>query len=342
MISIGSNIRSNTDPLTKVTVKYLYDAIRNPKPSIEAKLRQLRIVREINPTQYADLKRQLPYFVCAMFNPPYRHGDNFAFTEYFIIDIDHLADKDMDALTLRERLAKDDRVLMCFVSPGGDGLKIMMKLKERCYDAALYKVFYRLFAHRFSLQYGLQQVIDTRTCDVVRACFISIDEGVYFNPQCEPVCLKDYLDADYDINQALTLKRETERRAEDTSQPRIEESESAGQKIDQDAIALIRKTLNPNAKLKNQKAAIYVPKVLDDIMNDLRLYIEGKGVVVDEVLNISYGKKMRFKVGLKKAEVNLFFGKKGFSVVQSPRTGTDAEMNALMAEVVEAFIVEKL
>lgn len=74
---------------------------------------------------------------------------------------------------------------------------------------------------------------------------------------------------------------------------------------------------------------------------DLRLCVSEKGVAITEVLNISYGKKLRFKIGLKQAEINLFFGKQGFSVVQSPRTGTDAEMNRLMADVVEAFIVEK-
>lgn len=93
MISIGTNIKSTTDLLQKVTVKYLCDAIRHPKPAISTRLRQLRIVKELNAAQYATLKQQLPYFVCAMFNPAYRKTENFAYTEYFIIDIDHLSDK---------------------------------------------------------------------------------------------------------------------------------------------------------------------------------------------------------------------------------------------------------
>lgn len=40
MISIGTNIKSTTDLLQKVTVKYLCDAIRHPKPAISTRLRQ--------------------------------------------------------------------------------------------------------------------------------------------------------------------------------------------------------------------------------------------------------------------------------------------------------------
>lgn len=38
------------------------------------------------------------------------------------------------------------------------------------------------------------------------------------------------------------------------------------------------------------------------------------------------------------AEINLFYGKHGFSVVQSPKTGTSAELNGLMSQLVNSFI----
>ena len=72
MISIGKNITSSADMLQKVPVKYVYDCLRNPRPEIESAIRQLRIIREIDAKQYTALKRQLPYMVCGMFNPPYR------------------------------------------------------------------------------------------------------------------------------------------------------------------------------------------------------------------------------------------------------------------------------
>lgn len=339
MISIGSNVAVASDQLSKVTVRYLSDAIRNPKPVIEARIRQLRIVKQLNPSQYTNLKKMLPYFVCAIFNPPYRKTENFAYTEYFVIDIDKVSEKGLVITELKRRLSRDSRVMMCFVSPGGDGLKIMMRLKERCYDAAVYKIFYRLFADKFSIQYGLQQVVDMTTCDVARACFISVDPEAYSNLECEAVDIKDYINPGHDVQQAIALKNETEQKAKFQS---LQQPKEKSPDPDKSTIDMIRKTLNPNAKIDKHRPPAYVPAQLDNIMDDLQLYVTEKGVTITEVINISYGKKLRFKVGLKKAEINLFFGKHGFSVVQSPRTGTDAEMNKLMADVIEAFIVEKI
>lgn len=93
MLSAGKNVKSATEPLIKVQERYVYDAIRSPKPELATLLRQLRTVRRINAAEYRTQKVRLPYIVCAMFNPPYRRTENFAYTESFIIDIDHIADK---------------------------------------------------------------------------------------------------------------------------------------------------------------------------------------------------------------------------------------------------------
>ena len=81
MLSVGKNIASSADALAKMPVDYLYHSLRNPKPEISARVRQLRIVRHLDEKQYGLLKRTLPYVVCGMFNPPYRSINNFAYTE---------------------------------------------------------------------------------------------------------------------------------------------------------------------------------------------------------------------------------------------------------------------
>ena len=143
MISFGTNIQSNADMLQKIPVKYLYDSLRHPRPDIVSSIRQLRIVRELDNKQYSSLKRKLPYLVCGMFNPPYRRTENFAYTEYFIIDIDHLSEKGLSLADTRKCIEKDTRTVLSFVSPGEDGLKVLFKLKERCYDSGLYSLFYK-------------------------------------------------------------------------------------------------------------------------------------------------------------------------------------------------------
>ena len=45
------------------------------------------------------------------------------------------------------------------------------------------------------------------------------------------------------------------------------------------------------------------------------------------------------QLGKREAEINLFYGKRGFSVVQTPRSGTNAELNDLMAELIDNFLL---
>ena len=333
MISFGTNIQSNADMLQKVPVKYLYDSLRHPRPDIVSSIRQLRIVRELDNKQYSLLKRKLPYLVCGMFNPPYRRTENFAFTEYFIIDIDHLSEKGLSLADTRKRIEKDTRTVLSFVSPGEDGLKVLFKLKERCYDSGLYSLFYKSFLAIFSEQYALQQVVDIRTSDVTRACFVSIDPNAYYNPNADAIDLNAFVDTN---NPYALFEQKRKQEQQEKEQETLSKAENRPSDPDSTAMERIKQLLNP--KPHKEKPPVYVPKELNDIIADLKSYIEQTGVIVPEIINIQYGKKIRFEMGLKKAEVNLFFGKKGFSVVQSPRSGTNAELNRLMAELVTTFI----
>ena len=71
MLSAGVNLLRDSDTLRKVTVDYLYHSLRNPKEEVKSRIHQLRVVRSLDEKQYKVLKRELPYIVCGMFNPPY-------------------------------------------------------------------------------------------------------------------------------------------------------------------------------------------------------------------------------------------------------------------------------
>ncbi len=338
MISFGKNIRSTDDKLGKVPVRTVFDSIRNPKPHIAALLSQLRVVRQLAPAQYAKIKTQLPYLVCAMFDPPVRRTENFAYTQYFIIDIDHISSKGIVMEDLRKKLENDPRTMLYFASPGGDGLKVMMKLAERCYDAGLYKTFYKTFVMKFSAQYQLEQVVDTHTCDVARACFISADSLAFFNPEPEPVDVSSFINPDENPQLAFDIKHEADKAAKEGD--KAAEKKRAPEP-DASILKSIREKLDPRIKDKPEKKAAYVPEELKEIMDALREYITEKGIAVDQIIGIQYGQKIRCHVGVRKAEVNLFYGKHGFSIVQSPRTGTDGESNELLADTVRSFLVSK-
>lgn len=337
MISAASNIRDINETLKKMPIRHLYDVIRNPKECTKSLLRQLRVVKQLNPSQYASLKRQLPYFVCAMFNPPYRKTENFAYTEYFIIDIDHVSEKGLILDDLFKTIAKDPRTSLCFRSPGGDGIKVIMKFSERCYDVGLYKMFYKVFLVKYSRQYGLEQVVDTRTCDVTRACFLSADEDAFFNPDAESVVISEYLNPDADISLAFDLKKEADKEICEIERRNTREHDPEPSK---DALTKIRETLKMPTRQVLPKVEAYVPKELENIMEGLKKYVEGKDITLTSVASIQYGKKLKFIVAMRKAEINLFYGKRGFSVVQSPKTGTDKGANELMVDVINSFLME--
>ncbi|MBR8713716.1 CRISPR-associated primase-polymerase type B [Porphyromonas levii] len=339
MLHAGSHIATSGDPLSKVPLDYLYHSIKNPKPHILNRIKQLRAVRNIDPKQYSLLKRDLPYIVCGAFNPAVRRTENFAFTSYFIIDIDHVAEKGLELTALREKIEADSRVLLSFVSPSADGLKLLFHLSERCYDAGVFSLFYKLFVRDFSIQYGLDQVVDSKTSDVTRACFISYDPEVYYNPEATPVDLGALVDS----RNPYMMFGEKKRLEEDEKCREEEQEKSATPKgdVDQEVMQRIKEILG-KVPPKPDKPAPYVPEQLNMIMTELSTYISETGLIVDEVINISYGKKIRASVGTNKAEINLFFGKRGYSVVQSPRTGTSAELNEALAKMVESFVYNRI
>ncbi len=335
MISVGSNITLKDDVLTKTPIEYLYRSISSPRPELSAKLRQLRIVRDIDLNKYNELKKRLPYVVCAIFNPPYRRKENFAYTEYFVLDIDNISQKEFSLQSIKERIIKDSRVMLCFISPSEDGLKVFFRLKERCYDPNIFSIFYRTFTHSFSEQYNLQQVVDIRTSDVSRACFLSVDSQAFYRSDAERIDLTTFVDLD-DSLELFKLSDELKKEAKATAKAGAKDHEP---EPSPEVLKHIKSILNPKALEKVAKRT-YVPNELTEIIPQLQRFVEENGVQVVEIKNINYGKQIKFKAAGKNGEVNLFYGNRGFSIVQSARTGTDPEFNKLMADLIKTFLFE--
>lgn len=336
MIQAGKNVTAINDPLMKIKPEYLYHKLINPDAEISSRIRQLRVVRQVDPKQYSQLKKMLPYVVCGLFNPPYRRTEHFAYTEYFMLDIDNLSERDISVGALRAKLQSDARVMLCFLSPGEDGLKVMFRLKERCYDAGIYSLFYRLFAKQFAAQYHLEQAIDARTCDVARACFISMDSQAYFSQEAELVDIGAFMNED-NSSELFQAKKELDR--EQHERPKQVDKLETASGPDVEALLKIKSLLNPRLKNLVEKKEAHVPEELDSLMNRLQPYLVEAGMLITEVVNIHYGKKIRMKVNFREAEINLFYGRKGYSVVQSPRRGTNDELNELCALLIQQFLI---
>ena len=336
MISAGQNIRAVDDPLQKLQLLYFYYSVKNPRPDLAAKVRQLQIALNMDESQYRRLKCTLPYVVCGHFLSNIRRTENFSYTEYFILDIDHISSKGFSVKDLREKIQVDSRVVMTFLSPSQDGLKAFFKLSERMTDAGLYSIFYKIFASQFAKQYGLEQVIDAKTSDVTRACFFSVDPDAYFNEKAELVDASKFVDANNTF-ELFQQKKEVEKEQKNlqSAQPQTEQKSVDPGKETMDRI---RGVLNPNALKKPDKPAPFVPKVLVALTDELKEYLEGLGIQILSMTDISYGRQILAQVGLNKAQVNVFYGKHGFSVVRTNKCGTSADLAETLGQLVEQFI----
>jgi tetratricopeptide (TPR) repeat protein len=338
LLSYGKHITQKDDLLTTIEPQQVFEAIKQPEESVKSQIERLRLVKTIDKNQYGLLKRQLPYWVCGIFNPPYRRIENFGYAECFIVDIDHITEKGLDINSLRTKFTTDSRTMLCFVSPGEDGLKIMFRLNERCSDAGRYSLFYKTFIQILAQQYGFEQVVDKTTSDVSRACFTSYDPDIFFNPGADTVNMKDFVDFDNPF-ETKVLEHQLKKEDDERKKNRPKENEQP-KGPDEDAFAFIRERLNAKKNAVRNKPQVYVPEQLNQILEKLQAYIAEVGVTVEEIVDIQYGKKFKFRSGLSQAEVNLFFGKKGFSVVKSPRQGTSEQLNELMTTYIQLFIAD--
>jgi len=330
MIQAGKNITSAADKLHKIEMSYLYHAVNNPRQEILQQISQLRRVLTLNSLRYRELKKKLPYVVAGAFSPPYRKKENFAYIDHVILDIDHLSDKDLTTEVLKSKLKNDPSVELMFVSPGNDGLKIFFSLEEKLYDHGKFSLFYKVFARYFAKKFSIDQVVDNVTSDVTRACFFSYDPEAYYNPECERVKVASLIDFEdyFQVREAKKMEKEIDKTEEKTETPE--------DPIDDEKLIEIKKKLGVRVRttpLKN----IFVPEEVEAMVEKVKSMVSEHGIEPDEVSNINYGKKFRFHMDMKKAEINLFYGKNGFRVVKSPKKGTYPELNDVVFSILCSY-----
>lgn len=324
-LQIGLNIISPNDPLKKITVEQFYHLIKEGDENLRSKINQLRIIQSIEPKRYQVLKKMLPYVTCGIFNPPYRRTENFASIHLFIIDVDHLTSNEIDMATLRNRLTADKRIHLMFGSPGNDGLKLLFCLDSKCYDAARYSLFYKLFATRFAGEHNIAHAIDKVTSDVTRACFLSVDEDTWYNPFSDTVTMNTYIDFDsyHSVKQA---GEEIKNAIENNPQPFTGQTVKIDRKeLPPDILQQIKEKLNPNIKIKHEKK-IFVPEQVIAIVNSVEEKMKTYGITTIQVQSIHYGKKFVFGLDNRWAQLNIFFGKQGYKIVKTPASGSNEEL----------------
>ncbi|MDA8972501.1 CRISPR-associated primase-polymerase type B [bacterium] len=333
MLQFGTKITQPGDGLQKITIDRLYQGISQPKAILRDKIEQLRTIKEVDEKQYRQLKKYLPYFVCGIFHPAIRRTEHFAAIEYFVLDLDHLVEAELDRDGLMRLIATLPEVVLAFISPSGDGVKILLRLSEKCTDAALFSVFYKIFALQFAERHGLTQVIDYRTSDVTRACFFSYDPDAYFNPIATSINIEAYV-KDLNFDQAESDIKAAQQFV-DEQQATIQKKETTS--LDEDILQQIKSKLNPNARTRKKKQYTESPQV-ERVIPILAEQLAAYNIQLVETQKISYGKKIKLSANKMWAEINVFYGKKGWSVVKTTKSGSHPALAQLGAQAIEEIL----
>lgn len=333
-MTFGTHLTSQDDPLKRVSVEQVLYKIKNPSIAFESQISRLRVIKSLDSDSYKKQKVLLPYFVCSLFHPLFRKKENFAAAYHMVIDIDHCLSQGFSLNNIKIKLSEDPEIRAVFISPSGDGLKVILDFDQPITDPALYSLFYKKYLFEFAKKYALENVVDFVTHDISRACFFSADRNAYINENCKPLEVGTLID---ESNQSVFFEVEKAFRAEAAKHDNKGLDNNAFDKVlDDDTLNKIKSKLFPKRIVK-EKPSVYVPAEIDSIRQDLANHLKQFGMELKGEDPIQYGRKLRIEGGKYFAELNIFYGKKGFSVVKTPKTGSNRELAELAYEAIMLF-----
>ena len=173
-VSFATNIRIAKTSIQ--SLRWIIEQIRTSK-YLQEKIAYLRSEPSLEKRQ--ELKKELlPYFCTASFNGGNRRNKDFKSIRFVVIDIDHIQDR-LDEI--ETKLRKDDEVFMSFLSPSGDGFKVIFALDREVSSEDEFRSIYQQLRQNMKDKYGVET---DNTIDPARACFLSYDPDLYLNDHC--------------------------------------------------------------------------------------------------------------------------------------------------------------
>ncbi|MFM2392281.1 MAG: hypothetical protein RLZZ546_258, partial [Bacteroidota bacterium] len=289
--SFGMNVKDNCTPLKIIEVKELIEIITSGTRDIANTTHNLRKVIKYSKEHYRNMKTQLPFVSCSIFEQNIRKYEHFISANGWIIDIDSDVTLDKD---LRHRIVSDSRVFIAFTSPNGMGLKLFFKFIKPYADKVNYKSAYKAFTQEFALKYGLMSQIDFKNCDVSRVCFICYDKDCHYNEEAEKIDPEIFV---HKIVLTSSVQLEEEDKNEKSS-------------IDEKTYRNILHRLGTAPRSIQSKPMVpyEVIKVIEPITIKLREY----EIEVVETEPVQCGMKIMGRSGNDKAEVIIYYGKQGY------------------------------
>jgi len=101
-----------------------------------------------------------------------------------IIDIDGLKDEEIELL--KQKMQQNPSIYSYFLSPSGNGLKVILRFAETITDSNQFSENYKHYAKWFEGEFDVKT---DKTSDAARACFFSSDPELYFNVEAERIAV---------------------------------------------------------------------------------------------------------------------------------------------------------
>ena len=339
MIRLGKHVTQAGDQLYDVSLDKFHKALINPDGEVASIQRRLQAIRAMDPAQYRRMKISLPYVVCAQFHPKVRRKENFLFADRFLVDIDHLSEFELNMEELKTAFALDDRVELMFVSPSGDGLKVLFKIEPKITDAAYYVVFYKAFCLSLEKRYQLRAALDHKTHDVSRCCFVSFDPQAYFNPQAIAIAPESLVNKEsfFDIEQVEQEAAKIQKTHQEQAKvPEQIEKSNPTQDLPEEVLAFIKEKTGQRVRKKADEKYHEQPEELEAIMDRLQEYLLEINARIESIKPISYGRQLKISSSAIWSEINVFFGKRGVSIVATTKSGSHREFGKTITDYLKA------
>ena len=182
-VSVFADVRKVTRPPARVNVDTVLERIRTGDNGLKELITKIRTSdgnREL-------LKKQLGAIIFSGYcgngvekvnratgNKYLSYRDDPSLTEHSglcVIDLDHLD----DVHKWFHHFRNDKHVYSCFVSPSGDGLKVLYRIPA---DIDMHRAYYRAILDELQ---GIGLKVDSTSINEARVCFVSYDPDIHIN-----------------------------------------------------------------------------------------------------------------------------------------------------------------
>ena len=167
VVTIFENITTSNKPY-RIDIPAIVDRIGlgNSKDKIEE-------IRKIKTKAERDVfKRKLPSICFSGIFSKRANDAIISHTGFLCIDFDHVD----NLIEKKKQLCKDRYTHLCFVSPSGDGLKLVIRIPDNIETHKL--------SCRAVVKYYNDDKLDSFE-DIARVCYESYDPQIYYNPNSE-------------------------------------------------------------------------------------------------------------------------------------------------------------